>query len=140
MDMRNFTILLSALTLFAFGIAIEDRGLTMMLGADGEPIYPISSGSKDGVLLKVGLYPFVLAFISSLMSYLRRSTGKTSIGIYIVCSVFYGFMVFLVALDSDLVASAKLGDWLPLMASGIWGLSIIALIWLSFNKSRKSDA
>ncbi len=43
----------------------------MLIGRDGEPVYPISSGSEDGLLLKAGLCLFIVSAIFALISFIQ---------------------------------------------------------------------
>ena len=134
--MRTLAFLCASIVLFVLGVVIEDRGFAVAVW-DGEPIYPLSSGGEDGLLLKLGLYPFILAFLSAAISLARRGIGRVTFGIFAVCSIFYCLMAILVSLDSNLFESAKLGDWLPLAANTIWMASLGVVLWLSFNKQHQ---
>lgn len=132
--MRTLAILSASIALFVLGVVIEDRGFAVGAGDAGGLIYPLSSGSEDGLLLKVGLYPFILAFLSAAISLAGGGKGRVTFGIFVLCSIFYCLMAILVSLDSDLIESARLGDWLPLAANTIWIASLLLVLWLSFNK------
>lgn len=114
-----------------FGILLEDRGLATLIGRDGEPIYPISSGSEDGLLLKAGLCLFIVSAISALISFIKNDGSRISRWIYWFNNVFFAFCLFLVSLDSGLISAAKLGDWLPLAAVSTWLSSIIAYVTIT---------
>lgn len=138
-DMRTLTILCSSLSLFLIGVVIEDRGFVMELGDGGEALYPLSSGSEGGLLMKAGLYPFIVASLSAAVSIVAGGTGRVTLGIFIACSVIYGLMAALVSMDANLVESAKLGDWHPLAANTLWLASLGIVMWLSFNKKMHGD-
>ena len=114
---------------------IEDRGLAISIGEDGTVHYPISSGSEDGLILKLGLYSFAITAFYSVISILRGHREITLFVVFTVNSLFYAFCLFLVMLDSSIIDAAKLGDWLPLAAIIIWIFTFIIYGILSLNKS-----
>jgi hypothetical protein len=63
--MKKYVILTSSILLVLIGILIEDRGLAMHVTAGGEAVYQISSGTEDGLILKFGLYSFVITILYS---------------------------------------------------------------------------
>jgi len=137
--MRTLTILCASIVLFVLGVVIEDRGFAVDVGDSGEIIYPLSSAGEDGLLLKMGLYPFILAILSAAISLAGRGKGRVTFGIFSGCSIFYCLMVILVSLDSNIFESAMLGDWLPLAANTIWVASLAVVFWLSFNKRQQDQ-
>ncbi len=114
---------------------IEDRGLAISIGEDGTLHYPISSGSEDGLILKLGLYSFAVTVFYSVISILRSHREITLFVVYTVNSFIYAFSLFLVMLESSIVDAAKLGDWLPLAANIIWISTFIIYGLLSLNKA-----
>ena len=137
-DMQKYVILISSILLVLIGIMIEDRGLAISIAEDGTIHYPISSGSEDGLLLKIGLYLFAITAFYSVVSILRVHREVTLFVVYTVNSLAYAFFLFLVMLDSSIIDAAKLGDWLPLAANIIWLLSLIIYGVLSLNKASQS--
>ncbi len=92
--MRTLTILCASIALFVLGVVIEDRGFAVGAGEAGELIYPLSSGGEGGLLLKVGLYPFILSFLSAAISLVGRGKGRATFGIFFVCSILYFLWLF----------------------------------------------
>ena len=133
--MHKYVILTSSILLVLIGIMIEDRGLAISIGEDGTVHYPISSGSEDGLILKLGLYSFAITAFYSVISILRGHREITLFVVFTVNSLFYAFCLFLVMLDSSIIDAAKLGDWLPLAAIIIWIFTFIIYGILSLNKS-----
>jgi hypothetical protein len=125
---KNITISAASLIMVCFGILIEDRGLAVLIGRDGEPVYPISSGSDDGLLLKAGLSLFIVSAIFALVSFLNNDGSRISSRSYWLNNIFFAFCLFLVSLDTNLISAATLGDWLPLAAVSTWLSSIIAYV------------
>jgi hypothetical protein len=133
--MKKYVILISSILLIAFGYLIEDRGLAAQVTSSGEILYPISSGSDDGFILKQGLYLFAITSFYSAISIIRDHRELTLFIVYSVNSLIYAFFLFLVMLDSSIIEAAKLGDWHPLTANIIWILSFAIYGALSLNKS-----
>ena len=133
--MHKYVILISSILLVLIGIMIEDRGLAISVAEDGTVHYPISSGSEDGLLLKIGLIMFVVSAFYSLVSIFKCHKEIILLLVYLANSLIYAFFLFLVMLDSEIIEAAKLGDWLPLAANIIWLLSFIIYGVLSLNKA-----
>lgn len=132
--MRKYVILISSGLLCGLGYLIEDRGLAMHVTSGGEIVYPISSGSDDGFLLKTGLYLFAITFIYSVISIIRWNEEVTLLKVYAINSLVYFVFLFLVMLDSSIIGAAKLGDWLPLAANSVWVLSFGLYSVMSLNR------
>ncbi len=133
--MKKYVILTSSLIMILLGILIEDRGLAMHVTGRGEILYPISSGSVDGLILKLGLYSFAITAFYSAISIFRGHREITLFVVYSFNSLIYAFFLFLAMLDSSIIDAAKLGDWLPLAANIIWILSFSIYGALSLNKA-----
>lgn len=133
--MKKYVILISSVLLILIGIMIEDRGLAMNITGDGTVLYPISSGSADGLILKLGLFLFTITASYSLISIFRGHKERILFAVYLVNSLIYTLFLILVMLDSSIIDAAKLGDWLPLAANIILILSFIIYGALSLNKA-----
>ena len=133
--MQKYVILISSILLVLIGIMIEDRGLAISIGEYGTVHYPISSGSEDGLILKLGLYLFAITAFYSVISIVRGHRVINLILVYTANSLVYAFCLFLVMLDSSIIDAAKLGDWLPLAANIIWIFTFIIYGLLSLNKA-----
>ena len=133
--MKKYVILTSSVMLILMGVLIEDRGLALQVTAGGEILYPISSGSEDGLILKFGLYLFSITAFYSVISIFRGHKDTILFIVFSVNSLIYGFFLFLVTLDSSIINAAKLGDWLPLLANIIWVITFIVYGALSLNQA-----
>jgi uncharacterized membrane protein len=131
--MKKYVILTSSILLVLIGLLIEDRGLAMGV-AGGETFYPISSGSVDGLILKLGLYSFFITILFSVILIFVDFGDVILFLVYSVNSLIYAFCLFLVMLDSSIIDAAKLGDRLPLVANIICILSFAIYGALSLNK------
>lgn len=129
--MKNYLVFLFSALLVILGFILEDRGFAIMKADDGTFIYPISSGSEAGLILKIGLVCFLLSLITSVLVIFIKKDSRAAIISYLIISVLFCFFIFLVSLNSSFILAASLGDWLPLFAVSIWLLSIISLV-LSF--------
>lgn len=133
--MKKYVILTSSIILLLLGGLIDDRGLAIQVTAGGEILYPISSGSEDGLILKIGLYIFSISALYSAISIFKGHSDTILFVVYLVNSLIYTFFLFLVMLNSSLIEAAKLGDWLPLLANIIWISSFVIYGALSLNKT-----
>jgi hypothetical protein len=133
--MKKYVILTSSILLVLIGILIEDRGLAMHVTAGGEAVYQISSGTEDGLILKFGLYSFVITILYSAILIFVDFGDLILFIVYSVNSLVYAFCLILVMLDSSIIDAAKFGDMLPLAANIIWIFSFLVYGALSLNKS-----
>lgn len=136
--MRKILILISSVLLVIMGYLIEDRGLAMQVTDGGAILYPVSSGSEDGSILKLGLFFFIISAIYALVSLYRKSSDRILFTVYSINSLIYTFLLFLVMLDSSLLESARLGDTLPLVATILWILSLVLYGVLSLSHYYRS--
>jgi len=133
--MKKYTILISTILLITVGYLIEDRGLAIQMTSDGQVLYPISSGSEDGIVLKSGLYLFVFTALYSVISIFKKHKDSTLFVVYASNSLFFTFFLLLALMDSSIIEAAKLGDWLPLTANIIWLMSFLIYGALSLNNA-----
>lgn len=132
--MKHYLVFLFSTLLVFLGFVLENRGFAIMKASDGALIYPISSGSEAGLILKVGLVCFLPSLVISALVIFIKKDSRAAIISYLIISVLFCFFIFLVSLDSSFILAASLGDWLPLFAVSIWLLSIISLVlWSLIN-------
>lgn len=134
---KKLLILISTTVLIFMSAIIEDRGLAILATQNDELIFPVSSGSEDGILLKIGLFSFVLTWLYAVVSLLSGARAYMLLLAYIANSLIFLFFVFLVSLDSSIIDAATFGDWLPLLALVIWALVFPVYGVLSVLECRK---
>ncbi len=131
-------ILLTALAAMVMGWVMRGHeGIAMMLTASGELIYPRSSGSEDAALLAMGLMSFVITLVYASLSVARGHRVAPLLYTYGANFSLFCLCLVLVMVDSDLVHAARIGDAIPLYASLVPFLPLVAfpLCWLVGDKS-----
>lgn len=113
--LRVSITLVSAILLIIGYLQSGRDGLLIGYTSNGEPIYPVSSGSEDGDILAFGFMAFLVTFIASLMTMIRKKGTKAQECAYWFNLILLSFFVFLVERDSSLVDAAALGDFMPLL-------------------------
>lgn len=109
-------------------IGRETDALPIGIGTDGEYYYPISSGDVDAMILYIGFWPFTIVSLISIYSLIVRDRVHVLYIAYTIALTWFLFILFLVLLDSSLVDSAKLGDWVPLFGAVVAVIPAIPLL------------
>lgn len=119
-----FSLLLCVLGAFF----IQDGGLALWGSGDGVPVYPISSGSHDGTILKAGLLGFIFSVLVSTVALIFKLKARVSLGGYLICSVCFAITLLLVSLDTSVWSAFVYGDVWPFISACVWLCSCVILL------------
>lgn len=140
MTMRDHLILSISIVLAGLGFFLPKKLLFMVVGQDGELFRPLSSGGEDPTLIKIALGSYIVSASVSIISLFVRKIKRFIFPVYLVNSSFYILLMVLVSIDSSVITAAKYGSWLPVGQLILWLLSMLVIIWASFNKSIQPTA
>lgn len=115
---------------------IQDGGLILWVSSDGTPVHPISSGSEDGAILKMGLLGFVFSVLVSIAALIFKVKARVSLGSYLMCSVCFAMALLLVLLDSSLWSAFIHGDVWPFISTCVWLFSCVVLLGVALSQWR----
>lgn len=121
------------------GFILPENLLAMMPSENGELFIPFSSGSESPFLLKLSMASFIVTFCYGIICLVLNKNFNGIIYVFSINCAFYMFCTFLILLDSSFVDAVNYGNWLPILQSVGWGVSviIIAVTWLKDSKTEK---
>ncbi|XXQ68448.1 hypothetical protein ACKLNO_00820 [Neisseriaceae bacterium B1] len=125
--MRKIILLFALINaLLGYYLHQQPPALPLFQAADGNWVYPQSSGSDDVHLLAIALQGFVFATFVTIFS------RKMAVMAYGLNVLFLWLMWFFVELDGSLWAAARLGFFMPLLAVVWVSVSVVGIgfVWL----------
>ena len=140
MEMRNKLIIVSSLILVCIGTIFSTEDFVMMLGNNGELIVPVSSGSDDPSLFRIGLLIFSISLLSSAAHALNKISFRSSLVTYLTVSIFFAVFLALIHLDSSIFVASRSGNHIPLISAAVWLMFLLGVICAPSNKVVLSPA
>lgn len=119
--MKIRAILISSAIFVLVGTFVRRSHLAMMVAEDSGAVFiPVSSGSEDPSILKLGFLSYVISFLFALYSVVLKRGSDVAMAPYVVNCVFFVLCIALISQDSNIIGAAQNGNVIPAFLVLFW--------------------